>query len=71
MINFFKFLFTSEPGEKIKKVRDQKYKQAVEYQRNGKLREYAEVMKEIQDLEEEYVRIHEEKEKSSDNRAKT
>ena len=71
MIKFLKSLFTSDPAAKIKKVRDQKYKQAVEHQRNGKLREYAEVMKEIQDLEEEYVRIHEEKEKSSDNRAKT
>ena len=63
MIKFLKSLFTSDPAAKIKKVRDQKYKQAVEYQRNGKLREYAEVMKEIQDLEEEYVRIHEQKEK--------
>ena len=57
MIKFLKSLFTSDPAAKIKKVRDQKYKQAVEYQRNGKLREYAEVMKEIQDLEDKYVEI--------------
>ena len=57
MIKFLKSLFTSDPAAKIKKVRDQKYKQAVEYQRNGKLREYAEVMKDIQDLEDKYVEI--------------
>ena len=57
MIKFLKSLFSSEPGKKIRKIRDRKYKQAVELQRNGKLREYAEVMKEIQDLEEEYARI--------------
>ena len=57
MIKFLKSLFSSEPGKKIRKIRDRKYKQAVEFQRNGKLREYAEVMKEIQDLEEEYVRL--------------
>ena len=55
MIKFLKSLFASDPAAKIKKVRDQKYKQAVEYQRNGKLREYAQVMKEIQDLEDKYV----------------
>ena len=57
MIKFLKSLFTSDPAAKIKKVRDQKYKQAVEYQRNGKLREYAEVMKEIEELEDKYVEI--------------
>ena len=57
MIKFLKSLFTSDPAAKIKKARDQKYKQAVEYQRNGKLREYAEVMKEIEELEDKYVEI--------------
>mgnify|MGYP001235909444 FL=1 len=57
MIKFLKSIFTSDPAAKIKKVRDQKYKQAVEYQRNGKLREYAEVMKEIEELEDKYVEI--------------
>ena len=57
MIKFLKSIFTSDPAAKIKKVRDQKYKQAVEYQRNGKLREYAEVMKEIEELEIKYVEI--------------
>tara|TARA_Y100001938_G_C8027466_1_gene398806 strand:+ start:572 stop:766 length:195 start_codon:yes stop_codon:yes gene_type:complete len=57
MIKFLKSLFSTEPAKKIRKIKDRKYKQAVELQRNGKLREYAKVMKEIQDLEEEYVRL--------------
>ena len=62
MIKFLKSLFVTSQAEKIKKTRDRKYKEAVEFQRNGKLREYAEVMKEIQDLEEEYIRLQEKKE---------
>ena len=57
MFKFIKALIKPDPSRKVRKIRDQKYKQAVELQRNGKLREYAEVMKEIQDLEEEYARI--------------
>ena len=57
MIKFLKSLFVTSQAEKIKKTRDRKYKEAVEFQRNGKLREYAEVMKEIEDLEEEYCRL--------------
>ena len=64
MIQFLKSLFTSSKAEKIKKVRAKKYKEAVEYQRNGKLREYAEVMKEISDLEEEYCRLVAEEDES-------
>ena len=56
MIKFIKSLFVSSPGEKIRKLRDRKYKEAVQLQRNGKIREYAIVMKEIEELEEEYVR---------------
>tara|TARA_Y100000816_G_scaffold286361_1_gene267390 strand:+ start:657 stop:845 length:189 start_codon:yes stop_codon:yes gene_type:complete len=55
MFNFIKSLFVTDPAEKIKKERDRKYKEAVHFQRNGKLREYAEVMKEIEDLEKKYV----------------
>ena len=54
MISFLKSLFSSNPGKKIQKQIGQKYKQAVEFQRNGKLREYAEVMKEIETLESQY-----------------
>ena len=53
-ISFLKSLFVSDPGKKIRKQLDLKYKQAVEYQRNGKLREYGQTMKEIEDLEKEY-----------------
>ena len=55
MIRFIKSLFVSSPGEKIRKVRDRKYKEAVQLQRDGKLREYAEIMKEIEDLEKQYI----------------
>ena len=55
MFKFIKSLFTAEPGAKIRKLRDRKYKEAVQFQRNGKLREYAEVMKEIEELEKQYV----------------
>ena len=64
MINLIKSLFVSTPEEKIKKERDRKYKQAVELQRNGKLREYAEIMKEIEELEDEYIRLTESGSKS-------
>ncbi len=57
MIKFIKALFTSNPGKKIRKARDQKYKVAVQLQRDGNLREYAKVMKEIEDLEDEYMRL--------------
>ena len=53
MISFIKSLFVNDPIKKVLAVRDKKYKIAVELQRNGKLREYAEIMKEIQLLEEE------------------
>jgi hypothetical protein len=55
VIRFIKSLFVSSPGEKIRKVRDRKYKESVQLQRDGKLREYAEIMKEIEDLEKQYI----------------
>ena len=55
MIRFIKSLFVSSPGEKIRKVRDRKYKESVQLQRDGKLREYADIMKEIEDLEKQYI----------------
>lgn len=57
MIKFIKSIFKSDPGAKILKAKDRKYKQAVHFQRNGKLREYAEVMKEIEELEKQYVEV--------------
>ena len=55
MIKFLKSLFASSQAEKVKKIRDRKYKEAVAFQRNGKLREYAKIMKEIEHLEKQYV----------------
>ena len=63
MIEFIKSLFKSDPGKKIRKTLDRKYKQAVELQRNGKLREYAKFMKEIEDLEKQYVEVVSESER--------
>ena len=57
MIEFIKKLFRTDPGLKIRKERDRKYKEAVSLQRNGKLREYAEIMKEIEKLEDEYIKV--------------
>jgi len=57
VLKLIKSLFITSPAEKIQKVRDRKYKQAVHFQRNGKLREYAEVMKEIEELEKQYVEV--------------
>ncbi|MHA2061106.1 MAG: DUF6435 family protein [Candidatus Sifarchaeia archaeon] len=57
MIQFIKDLFTADPGKKIRKERDRKYKQAVQLQRDGKLREYAKIMKEIEVLEDRYIEV--------------
>ncbi len=55
MIDFITRLFRTEPGAKIRKIISQKQTQAVQLQRNGKLREYAKIMKEIEVLEDEYI----------------
>ena len=52
MFEFIKNLFKSDPGSKIRKERDRKYKEAVQLQRDGNLRGYAKIMKEIEELEE-------------------
>tara|TARA_R100000908_G_C3696583_1_gene108753 strand:+ start:301 stop:489 length:189 start_codon:yes stop_codon:yes gene_type:complete len=57
MFEFITRLFKSDPGSKIRKERDRKYKQAVQLQRDGKLREYAKIMKEIEKLEDEYIEV--------------
>lgn len=59
MFEFITNLFKSKPGAKICKLIEQKHTQAVQLQRNGKLREYAKIMKEIEDLENELVAINE------------
>ena len=55
MFSFIKNLFKVDPGSKILKIKDRKYKEAVQLQRNGNLREYAKIMKEIEALEDEYI----------------
>jgi len=62
MIKLIKALFSTDPAKKILKIRDRKYKEAVHFQRNGKLREYAEVMKEIEELERQYDEVMSESE---------
>ena len=44
-------LFSKDPTKKLQKKIQQKYTQSVQLQRNGKLREYGEIMKEIELLE--------------------
>ena len=61
MFEFIKSLFVSNPGKKILKIRDQKYNEAVQLQRDGKLREYADIMKEIEELENKYAEVTSEK----------
>jgi len=53
MFGFFK----SDPQKKIKKQIEKKYAQSVQLQRNGKLEEYGKIMKEIELLEEELLRL--------------
>ena len=57
MFEFITRLFKTDPGSKIRKMRDRKYKEAVQLQRDGKLREYAKIMKEIEKLEDEYLEV--------------
>ncbi len=57
MFEFITNLFKSKPGAKICKLIEQKHTQAVQLQRNGKLREYAKIMKEIEKLEDEYIEV--------------
>ncbi len=53
MFGFFK----SDPQKKIKKQIEKKYAQSVQLQRSGKLEEYGKIMKEIELLEEELIRL--------------
>jgi hypothetical protein len=57
VFEFIARLFKTDPGSKIRKMRDRKYKEAVQLQRDGNLREYAKIMKEIEAIEDEYIRV--------------
>lgn len=63
MINLLLSLFKHDPIKKVLKERDNLYKRAVQLQRDGDLRSYAEVMTRIGDLEKEYERLAGEKER--------
>ena len=55
MINFIKSFFRKDPDAKIRSTIAKKQEQAMQLQRNGKLREYAEIIKEIEQLEETII----------------
>ena len=57
MFEFITRLFKKDPGSKIRKIRDRKYKESVQLQRDGNLREYAKVMKEIEALEDKHKEL--------------
>ena len=59
MIEYLKSFFKNDPGKKILKERDQLYKKSVELQRNGDLRAYGEVMAQIEELDNQYVKLSE------------
>lgn len=44
-------LFKKDPAKKLEKQIASRYEEAVAFQRNGKLREYGEAMKEIEGME--------------------
>ena len=61
MFSFLRSLFNSDPSQKLLKERDKKYQQAVAFQRNGNLREYAHLIKEISEIEETIAAMSEPK----------
>ena len=60
MIKMFSGLFTLLFGDKkskIKKEINRKYIEAINFQRNGNIREYSRIMEQIDNLEKEYERL--------------
>jgi len=51
VFKFIKSLIKPNPESKLRKAIGKKYKEAVKLQRNGKLRDFANVMSEIEELE--------------------
>ena len=50
-------LIFGDKKSKLKKQIDTKYKQAIEFQRNGNIRQYSSIMSDIEKLEDEYVKL--------------
>lgn len=59
MIKFLKSMFFPDPSKKLQKERDMLYQESVKLQRNGKLREYANVMSRINGIEEQLLKMSE------------
>ena len=57
MISFLKGLFSKDPIKQLLRERDHFYVKAVNFQRNGDLRSYAEVMARIEELEKQYSEL--------------
>ena len=66
MFEYIMSFFKADPGKKILKERDKLYKVSVILQRNGDLRGYGKVMKKIEDLENEYDQLINNKNKITD-----
>ena len=56
MLKMIRAIFAKNKLKKIRNKIDKLYIQSVEYQRNGKLREYAQTLTDINNLEEVYAR---------------
>ena len=57
MFKFLSFFFEKNKLKKIKNKIDKKYKEALQYQRMGNIREYSQTMNDIANLEDEYERL--------------
>ena len=57
MFNFIKSLIKPNPEPKLRKAISKKYKEAVQLQRNGWLRDFAEVMSQIEALEKQLEEV--------------
>ena len=62
MFSYIKKYILKRKLRQIKGKIDSYYRLSVEYQRNGKLREYAQALKDAQTLEEEYLKLSNSKE---------
>lgn len=57
MFKFIMSLFKPDPAKRILNERNKLYAKSVKLQRNGDLKGYGNVMKKIEELEEEYDKI--------------
>ena len=62
MIGLIRAFFVKNKLKKLQREIERKYIESVNYQRNGKLREYAQTLTDIQALEEAYANAQKENE---------